>query len=41
VFHTWTYFFMVVLVVVPYALLLMAPTWLARVNRSAPGSHDH
>ena len=41
VFHTWTYFFLVVLIVVPYALLLMAPTWLARVNRRAPGSHDH
>lgn len=38
VFHTWTYFFIVLLVVVPYALLLMAPTWLARVNRRPPGA---
>ena len=38
VFHTWTYFFIVLLVVVPYALLLMAPAWLARVNRRPPAS---
>jgi Flp pilus assembly protein TadB len=40
VFRTWTFFFIVLLVVVPYALLLTAPAWLARVNRRAPKTKD-
>lgn len=41
VFRTWTFFFIVLLVVVPYALLLTAPTWLARMSQRPAESNRH
>ncbi len=33
VFRTWAQFWLALMVLVPYLLLLSAPTWLARLNR--------